>query len=410
MRGAKHQAELTIASRFGRHAPVQRWFARSSVATALEWCAPPVDPVAELHAAEHSVWSQQGEDGLLEALLERTGGPARTFVEIGASDGIENCTRALAERGGRGFWFEADTARVQRASEVTSDLAVQVHRATVTAENVVALLTESGVPSEPDVLVLDIDGNDFWVLRSILREFAPRVLVAEYNATFPPGEFWTRRRRAYTQWDDTYRHGASLDALDWVCRHAGYRLVACLSHGVNAFFVRDDLADEVGLRPHPIASLYRAVMVARPMIGHPYNVDDDCPLLDADDRQRLEIRDAAIIGRRPRSDHASSGLVGVLARIRNDTNHWLSSTGPTPLHLSAHLLDARGNVVEFETERNWIHGGIRPHGDAWAGGIFGITDPHARTLRLCLVQDGVAWLDSSALDITLEECSRDRVH
>ena len=100
-----------------------------------------------------------------------------------------------------------------------------------------------------DILSIDIDGVDYWVL-SNLEILRPRVLVVEYNAVFGP-------KRALTVPYDPkfYRHdyhpsglyfGASLMALQKLVAKKGYRLIAGDSSGTNAFFL-DASVDAPGL-------------------------------------------------------------------------------------------------------------------------------------------------------------------
>src|SRR4051812_37566560 len=138
-RGSRDHARLALARRAGGTRMLQRRLVTRAARELVQLLDAPPDPVAELHAAESSTYSQNGEDGLLAALLERVGAPARTFAEIGASDGTENCTRALAEQRWRGFWFEADTERIAQAKDVAATLDVHVTQAMVTSANVAEL-------------------------------------------------------------------------------------------------------------------------------------------------------------------------------------------------------------------------------------------------------------------------------
>ena len=122
---------------------------------------------------------------------------------------------------------------------------VKILHCNVTAENINSTLIQSGMYGEIDLLSIDIDGNDYWVWKAI-DVIAPRVVVIEYNAllgysqsltvTYNPNfvRFGTHRRGIY--------HGASLAALEMLGASKGYLLVGCDSSGVNAFFVRKDLA------------------------------------------------------------------------------------------------------------------------------------------------------------------------
>ena len=109
LRGAREEVRLSVATRFGHRPAVQLRIARRSLAAVDRWYLKEDDPVADLHRAESKQWSQNGEDGLLAELVRRVGQEEReerTFVEIGAADGSENCTRALAEIGWHGVWVE----------------------------------------------------------------------------------------------------------------------------------------------------------------------------------------------------------------------------------------------------------------------------------------------------------------
>ena len=109
------------------------------------------------HPAHHerSLHSQNGEDGIIEAILDTIGLEGGVFWEFGAADGEENCTRALAERAGwSGVWVEGDPTRASAASDTGTPLGVTTHQAFVTRENAAAIVEEA---PRPDVLVIDLD-------------------------------------------------------------------------------------------------------------------------------------------------------------------------------------------------------------------------------------------------------------
>jgi len=74
-----------------------------------------------------------------------------------------------------------------------------------------------------------------------LRDFRPRVVVVEYNASLPPDIDWKVRYDASRGWDGSNNFGASLKAFEILGRDLQYSLVGCDYIGVNAFFVRSDL-------------------------------------------------------------------------------------------------------------------------------------------------------------------------
>jgi len=227
-----------------------------------------------LNAHEGKRFSQFGEDGMLEALLERIGTESAWFVELGAGDGRENTTRSLAEAGWRGLWVEADGPSADEAARVVEDRDVTVACVTVTPDSAPGILERAGVPAELDLLTIDLDGIDYYVWRSLRPSFRPRVVVVEYNASATPGVRWVQRYRTGRFWDGSRRFGASLDALSELGATLGYTLVGCESHGANAFFVRDDVVarDLPGVETR-VSRLYRSPKYFGDHFGHPCRRD-----------------------------------------------------------------------------------------------------------------------------------------
>ena len=191
----------------------------------------------------YRVYSQSDEDGILHEILRRIGEGGRKFVEIGAGDGLENNTVFLLIQGWRGVWIEgssrkAASARKHHEAEIAEGR-LQVTQQYATAANIDETIKRLA-PGELDVLSMDIDGNDYYVLGAI-QSVAPRVIVAEYNAKFPPDVPWVMEHNEAHRWDSTDYFGASLKALDILLSGRGYLLVGCNLLGTNAFFVRKDL-------------------------------------------------------------------------------------------------------------------------------------------------------------------------
>ena len=106
----------------------------------------------------------------------------------------------------------------------------------VTAENVNSILTENQVPSETDFFGIDIDGNDYHILRA-LSATVPRVIITEYNASFGPDKSITIKYNPNFERGGFY-HGASLTAFTKLLNARDYALVATDYYGINAFFVK----------------------------------------------------------------------------------------------------------------------------------------------------------------------------
>ncbi len=209
---------------------------------------------------ERQVWSQNGEDGVIEEIFSRIGVDARTFVEFGCGNGVENNTAYLLHQGWQGLWIDADSklvARIRRSHEfLLSSGALRMVESSVTAANVERLFDGADVPDSVDLMSIDIDGNDYWVWEAIER-WKPRVVVIEYNAMWPPNVSWVQSYEPDRMWAGGSHHGASLAALGSLADRKGYKLVHCDLAGVNAFFVRSDLIDDYFPGPHTVDRMWQ---------------------------------------------------------------------------------------------------------------------------------------------------------
>lgn len=203
-------------------------------------------PGAPLTACELGVSSQNGEDGVLQALFERLGTRSRHFVEFGIGTGEQgNCVLLADSFGWAGLFVEADgDAHVALAAKYRRNPRVVTRHAVITPDNVQAEFQAAGVPRNLDVLSIDIDGNDYWVWQAITA-YSPRVVVIEYNANLPLAARLVMPRDDGHAWDRSDYFGASLGALRELGGDKGYQLVHTDSTGVNAFFVRDTEAAAV---------------------------------------------------------------------------------------------------------------------------------------------------------------------
>lgn len=217
-------------------------------------------------------FSQNQEDGILDEIFRRIGTTNRTFIEFGVGAGIENNTIALAFSGWSGLWIEADEDAHRKIRRHFAEALEKGHLTVlsrrVTAENVEALFESTGISSDPDLLSIDIDGNDYWIWKAI-RRFRPRVVVVEYNASLGRTSRSVMPYRAERRWDGSACFGASLGALEDLGREKGYALVGCDLAGVNAFFVRADCLGERFLAPYTADHHYEPPRYGATGAGHP---------------------------------------------------------------------------------------------------------------------------------------------
>ena len=241
---------------------------------------PPRSPADPLTRFEYRVFSQNGEDGVLAELLARVGTHERWFVEFGVETGLEgNCVFLADVMGWSGLFMEPrEDAFAALNRKYAANPAVRTTRVLVRPDNIEQLLAQAGVPPEPDVLSIDVDGNDYWLWQA-LDSCSPRIVVIEYNAQWPLLARWVQPYDAARVWQGTDNYGASLAAVRALGATKGYRLVHTELSGNNAFFVRADLD---AILPDPSVVPLRAPSHFLGGAGHPAHPEPAPHIIDLD--------------------------------------------------------------------------------------------------------------------------------
>lgn len=199
---------------------------------------------------EFRVFSQNGEDGILEHIYSQIGFTDRRFCEFGFSIFECNALYLVRRHGFRGRWIDYDPETCRAADLVVRLLrwnGIEVVNSGVTKDNVNELVGSVGGShgSTIDLLSIDVDGVDYWLFET-LTAIRPRVLVMEYNAVFGPDLSVTVPYQPYfNRFDyhpDGYYFGASLRALEKLAAAKGYRLLGVDRTGMNAFFLENSIA------------------------------------------------------------------------------------------------------------------------------------------------------------------------
>ncbi|MTH46136.1 hypothetical protein GJV78_07710 [Escherichia alba] len=202
-------------------------------------------------------FSQNDEDGITLEILRRLGLTQGTYAEYGVGNGLENNTLILASLGWKGFWVGGESL----AFDVSQARRLRYLRDWITLENLYHL-TLQGLQylqvATPDVVSLDLDGNDYHFVEALLRESVlPSLFIVEYNAKFIPPTRFVMPYNATHQWDGSDYYGASLTAFVELFKEFGYRLVCCNAQtGSNAFFVKEEAAGLFADVPQNIMDIY----------------------------------------------------------------------------------------------------------------------------------------------------------
>jgi len=273
---------------------------------------------------EFKVFSQFGDDGIIQFLIHALKPCARSFIEFGVTDYAEANTRFLILNDNwRGLVLDGDPKMIERVRShhisVLRDLTAA--SAFVDAANVNEVFLQNGFEGELGLLSIDIDGNDYWVWEAI-NVVDPLIVVCEYNSVFGPDDAVTvPYDPAFVRQDAHHSrlfYGASLAALCHLGQRKGYAFVGCNSHGNNAYFVKADRAGALKvLTPDEgyVESRFRESVDdggRHTFIGGSdrISVIADCEVVRVTDGARMKVRDTRQYVR----------TVGSAGEVHADTN------------------------------------------------------------------------------------------
>ena len=206
--------------------------------------------IASLHEVEFRVYSQFGDDGIIQWLVAQLPSLPRRFVEFGVEDYSESNTRFLmVSRNWSGLVMDGSPGNIARLRARKwfwrYGLTAQAHF--LTRENVDALIAEWAGREPVGLLHIDVDGNDYWLWEAV-QCISPGIVIMEFNAVFGADRAITIPyapdfRRFDAHHSGQYA-GASLAALTHLAGLKGYALIGINSAGNNAYFLRRDLLDD----------------------------------------------------------------------------------------------------------------------------------------------------------------------
>ena len=231
---------------------------------ALLWLSPTGAEAerVDLKSHERKVFSQTGEDGVIEKIFEIIEPTQKYAIEFGAGNGVQNSNmrNLVLNHGWRSFQIEGNSKLARELAANYADYpGVKARQAWVWPGNVEILFEEAGVPQDFDLLVIDIDSNDYYVWRAI-QSFRPKVVMMEANIWFPPPQLMVIDFHPMNYWDMKSDYfGASLQSLYKLGKKKGYELIYHMSFGPNVFFVDEQYFARFGIENNTPVALFNAV-------------------------------------------------------------------------------------------------------------------------------------------------------
>jgi hypothetical protein len=199
------------------------------------------------------VHSQFEEDGILLYIFSIIGTTNKRVIEICAGDGFEcMATNLIVNHGWYGLLFDGDEELVKRGTKFFADnpstwLYPPIYKqAWLTRENIDQLIEENGFVGEIDLLSLDMDGNDYYIMEAI-KVVKPRVIICETQNVIPSDLALTIPYKS----DFIKKEGShpdfssvSLLAMKKLLNKKGYRLIGSHRLGFNAIFMLNGIGTE----------------------------------------------------------------------------------------------------------------------------------------------------------------------
>jgi hypothetical protein len=187
-----------------------------------------------LKAAESTVFSQNGEDGVIKKIFDLIKPKYFFAVEFGAGDGFKfSNTASLLNQGWKRIGFEG----------ILSKKAPDIFQEFITPLNVNDIFAKYEIPYDFDFLSIDVDLNDFYIWAAL--HYRPKVVLIEYNNSYGL-EDKIVSLEINGVWDYTDYQSASLKNMCKLAQIKGYTLIHTTG-GFNAFFLRNDLLESLHL-------------------------------------------------------------------------------------------------------------------------------------------------------------------
>ena len=200
---------------------------------------------------EFSIFSQWGDDGIIDYLVNNLDINNKSFIEFGVQDYTECNTKfLLMNKNWRGLIIDESANFIKKIknSDIYWRYDLTAIKSFITKNNINNIFKENNFVGPIGLLSIDIDGNDYWIWDSI-NCIDPEIVIIEYNSrlglekaiTVPYREDFERKNAHYSN----IYYGASLKALINLGKKKNYIFIGCNSAGNNAYFIKSSLENRI---------------------------------------------------------------------------------------------------------------------------------------------------------------------
>jgi hypothetical protein len=206
----------------------------------------------KLEEIEFQVFSQFGDDGIIQWLINKLPIPNKTFIEFGVENYRESNTRfLLINNYWSGFVIDGDLENVKtiKNDQIYHFYDIQAECLFIKKSNINEVMSLPNFDPEVGILSIDIDGNDYWIWEEI-TQIQPVIVICEYNSLFGFEAPYTIQYE-----DDFVRghkypfnfYGTSLRSIYNLAIKKGYKFIGSNSAGNNAYFIKDKYFDYLSI-------------------------------------------------------------------------------------------------------------------------------------------------------------------
>ena len=202
--------------------------------------------IQELDELDYKIFSQNGEDGIIDYLLFQLNIKKPKFLEIGVGDYTEANTRFIFEStSAKGTIIDCidEFENKVKKNLVTWRGELNILNHSVSSHNIKEILNFKNSLLNLDLFSLDIDGIDYWILKELPYNFS-KIAIVEYNPIFgkdaeisvPNNDNFNRTK---------YHHsnlcfGMSLKAAIKIMESKNFYFLGTNLFRNNAFFISND--------------------------------------------------------------------------------------------------------------------------------------------------------------------------
>lgn len=198
---------------------------------------------SKINEQEKKIFSQNGEDGVIDFIFDHIGFTNRKFVEFGFEPHECNSRNLIENSNFSGLFIDGNKNTCENAQKIFQKYEdIHIECKFITSENINNIIKKH-ISGEIDFLSIDVDGIDLYLL-NIIDVISPRLICIEFCASLGPDI------SATVKYDKNFiRHekhpsgfycNASLKATDYIANLKNYQLVGVV-YGLNAFFIRKDI-------------------------------------------------------------------------------------------------------------------------------------------------------------------------